>query len=48
MSGNEIPESKQGKSIIAGKAVQRLSWGNLSAEEEEILRERLSGLGYIS
>ena len=48
LCGFEIPEMMQGKSIIADKALNRLTFGDLSAEEEEILRERLSGLGYIS
>lgn len=46
LGGYDIPPSMQGKSLLDGQALD-LDTG-LSADEEEILRERLSGLGYIS
>lgn len=39
--------SMQGKSLISGMITKKSSQ-DLTKEEEEILRERLSGLGYIS
>jgi predicted AlkP superfamily phosphohydrolase/phosphomutase len=46
LGGYDIPASMQGKSLVAGKAVTP-DEGGFSASEEEIIRERLSGLGYI-
>lgn len=47
LGGYDIPASMQGKSLVAGKALAAGESG-FSASEEEIIRERLSGLGYIS
>jgi predicted AlkP superfamily phosphohydrolase/phosphomutase len=44
LGGYDIPGSMQGKSAVAGKAKPE-GW---SGDEEKTLRERLSGLGYIS
>jgi predicted AlkP superfamily phosphohydrolase/phosphomutase len=44
LGGYDIPGSMQGKSAVAGKAMPE-GW---SGDEEKTLRERLSGLGYIS
>ncbi len=46
LGGYDIPSSMQGKSLVAGKT--RTLENSLWADEEAILRERLSGLGYIS
>jgi predicted AlkP superfamily phosphohydrolase/phosphomutase len=48
LGGYEIPASMQGKSLIAGQSLETEDASDLSRDEEEILRERLSGLGYIS
>jgi len=47
LGGYDIPATMQGKSLVAG-AVKALESGDLSADEEQIIRDRLSGLGYIS
>jgi predicted AlkP superfamily phosphohydrolase/phosphomutase len=47
LGGYDIPGSMQGRSLAAGydlSAVQSL----MTSDDEEIIRERLSGLGYIS
>jgi predicted AlkP superfamily phosphohydrolase/phosphomutase len=48
LGGYDIPNSMQGKSLVAGRCAGVTSHAGLSAEGEEIIRERLSGLGYIS
>ena len=48
LGGYPISETMQGVSLVAGKALDLLASGDLSDEEEQLLRERLSGLGYIS
>lgn len=48
LGGYEIPASMQGKSLVAGQSLETEDASDLSRDEEEILRERLSGLGYIS
>lgn len=45
LAGFPLPSSVEGKSWVAGMELK--SSTSLSAEEEEILRDRLSGLGYI-
>ena len=42
------PEDMQGKSLVSDWALESSTETGLTADEEEILRERLSGLGYIS
>jgi hypothetical protein len=44
LAGYPLPASVEGKSWVTG---MELSSSSLTAEEEEILRDRLSGLGYI-
>jgi len=44
LGGYDIPNSMQGKSLVSGKTLA----GGYTGDEEEIIRERLSGLGYIS
>ncbi len=46
LSGYDLPSSMQGRSLVAGGAVTPVPV--VSAEGEAIIRERLSGLGYIS
>ncbi len=41
-------EGMPGTSLVAGVSLEDISAGELTEEEEAILRERLSGLGYIS
>ena len=48
LAGYEIPASMQGKSLVTGQSYETQDASDLSRDEEEILRERLSGLGYIS
>jgi hypothetical protein len=38
----------QGRSLVAGKALSGEADTGYTADEEELVRERLSGLGYIS
>ncbi|MFQ5691250.1 MAG: alkaline phosphatase family protein [Gemmatimonadota bacterium] len=47
LGGYEIPDSMQGRSLVEGAAPPP-EGGELTAEGEEIIRQRLSGLGYIS
>lgn len=47
LGGYEVPSLMQWKSLVAGKNLEAGSDKDLSSEEEEILRERLSGLGYL-
>ena len=48
VGGYEIPESFQGRSLFGGSLADSQQQGALTAEGEEIIRQRLSGLGYIS
>jgi predicted AlkP superfamily phosphohydrolase/phosphomutase len=48
LGGYDIPNSMQGKSLVSGKTLSAVVDAGFSPDEEEILRERLSGLGYIS
>ncbi len=45
LAGYEIPSSMQGRSLVAG--MEKKSPGGTSGSDEEIIRDRLSGLGYI-
>jgi hypothetical protein len=47
LAGYDIPTSMQGKSLVAGRTLDTEADTGYSADEEEIIRERLSGLGYI-
>jgi len=46
LGGYDIPEAMQGRSLVSGVALDTAT--GLSVDDEEILRERLSGLGYVS
>ncbi len=48
LAGYEIASSMQGKSLVAGLDLLLKSAAELTEEEQAILKERLSGLGYIS
>lgn len=48
LGGYEIPSTMQGKSLVAGLDLLLKSAADLTEEEQAILKERLSGLGYIS
>jgi len=45
LAGFPLPSSTEGKSWVAGMELKNSA--SLSSEEEELLRDRLSGLGYI-
>lgn len=47
LGGYDIPDTMQGESLVTGKALS-VGESGFSVSEEEIIRERLSGLGYIS
>jgi predicted AlkP superfamily phosphohydrolase/phosphomutase len=46
LGGYDVPNSMQGKSLVSGKTLTAPA--SFSGDQEEIIRERLSGLGYIS
>jgi predicted AlkP superfamily phosphohydrolase/phosphomutase len=48
LGGYDVPNSMQGKSLVSGKTLSAPVDVGFSGDEEAILRERLSGLGYIS
>jgi predicted AlkP superfamily phosphohydrolase/phosphomutase len=48
VGGYEIPPTFQGRSLFDGSLAESQQGGALSDEGEEIIRQRLSGLGYIS
>jgi hypothetical protein len=45
LAGYEIPEAMQGRSLVAGAAAP--TGGGYAPDDETIIRDRLSGLGYI-
>lgn len=47
LGGYTLPNGLPGKSLVADLALDEFSSAELTEEEEAILRERLSGLGYI-
>ncbi len=47
LGGHEIPDSFQGRSLVSGKTAPG-GHVDLAPDREEIIRQRLSGLGYIS
>jgi predicted AlkP superfamily phosphohydrolase/phosphomutase len=48
LGGYDVPTTMQGTSLLAGQTARPADGGALSPDGEEIIRERLSGLGYIS
>ena len=47
LGGYEIPASMQGRSLVAGRRFEESDDGDYTSDDETIVRERLSGLGYI-
>ena len=47
LAGYEIPGTMQGRSLVAGMEKKRREGGSASEDKEQIIRDRLSGLGYI-
>jgi predicted AlkP superfamily phosphohydrolase/phosphomutase len=47
LGGYEIPPSMQGRSLVAGGRLEESEGGDYTPDDETIVRERLSGLGYI-
>ena len=45
LAGYEVPEAMQGRSLAAGAASP--GDGGYAPDDETIIRDRLSGLGYI-
>ena len=48
LGGYDILASMQGQSLVSDTVLTAATETALTADEEEILRERLSGLGYIA
>jgi predicted AlkP superfamily phosphohydrolase/phosphomutase len=48
LGGYDIPNTMQGKSLVMGQTLVSEDEAGYSPTGEEIIRERLSGLGYIS
>jgi predicted AlkP superfamily phosphohydrolase/phosphomutase len=48
LGGYDVPSSMQGRSLVAGQSLAPPKTSGFSAVEEEIVRMRLSGLGYIA
>ncbi len=47
LGGYDIPASMQGRSLVAGRRFEESANGDYTDDDETIVRERLSGLGYI-
>ncbi len=48
LGGYDVPPAMQGRSLAAGQLVPSENAGPPLFDEEEIIRNRLSGLGYIA
>jgi len=48
LGGYDVPPSMQGKSLVKGKALATVASIGVATDEEEIIRQRLRGLGYIA
>lgn len=48
LGGYDVPDSMQGRSLLGGRGATAAVGDHLSADAEEVIRQRLSGLGYIS
>lgn len=46
LAGYDVPETMQGTSLVTGAAAEPVG-AALSADDEDVIRHRLSGLGYI-
>ena len=47
LGGEVVSDSMQGNSLLAGTELNMVEESGYSQDEEEIIRERLQGLGYI-
>ena len=47
LAGYEIPSSMQGRSLVAGQTPTSAGELDYAPDDETIVRDRLSGLGYI-
>jgi predicted AlkP superfamily phosphohydrolase/phosphomutase len=47
LGGYDIPPEMQGRSLVAGRSFETAETGDYTADDESIVRDRLSGLGYI-
>jgi predicted AlkP superfamily phosphohydrolase/phosphomutase len=47
LAGYEIPASMQGQSLVAGRRLEASGSDDYTSDDEVIVRDRLSGLGYI-
>ncbi len=47
LAGCEIPETMQGRSLMAGMEKKNAGPGSNEAESEKIIHDRLAGLGYV-
>ncbi len=47
LGGYEIPPAMQGRSLVSGKSPSSSSEAGYAPDDETIIRDRLSGLGYI-
>ena len=47
LGGYEIPASMQGRSLVAGNVSATSGGPDYAPDDETIIRDRLSGLGYI-
>ena len=47
LGGYEIPASMQGRSLVAGRQLESSEAADYTSDDETIVRDRLSGLGYI-
>lgn len=47
LAGYEIPETMQGRSLLAGEEKKSKSDNSSGSDDQQLIRERLAGLGYI-
>jgi predicted AlkP superfamily phosphohydrolase/phosphomutase len=47
LAGYEIPDSMQGRSLVAGLEKKTPGGGGVDSEGEKIIHDRLAGLGYV-
>jgi predicted AlkP superfamily phosphohydrolase/phosphomutase len=47
LSGHEIPRAMQGRSLVSGSGLPSTPSENNAATDEQLVRDRLSGLGYV-
>jgi len=48
LGGYDVPSSMQGTSLVTGRTLTTTETAGVAADDEAIIRERLSGLGYIA